>query len=101
MAEKVFLGASLNQDTMAKLDKLAALLGSNRSAALRSILDAPLTTLLIVATSFSSDAEKKAADLLSVGRSAARAASNGASCLTIDTIQCSGTDDAKHILPQL
>ena len=70
MGSKVFLGASLDASTMAKLDQLAALTGTNRSAALRALLDAPLTTLALL-ISLSSEGQKETAVLRQTGRAAA------------------------------
>ena len=65
-----YIATRMTPDQAATLEALAALLGVNRSEAIRRVLDSPLSSLAIL--TMSTDANKKTADQLVAGRAAAR-----------------------------
>lgn len=64
-----YIATRMTDEQAATLDQLAALLGVNRSEAMRRVLDAPLSSLMILTAS---TVQKNTAVPVATGRAAAR-----------------------------
>ncbi len=90
MAAKRFYGVRLTQDNLGTLDALQALTDTaNRSEALRTLLDAPVASLMLAISTSGIAANKKTAHLRQTGGA-------GLAAITEEA-----TFDDKSILPQL
>lgn len=92
-----FLGVRLSDEERERLDALSAALGlaGNRSATVKTLLDAPISAL-VLATNVTAPGQKETARQVQTGGTAARATGDGVNRLSIDT-----RDQDSHVTPSL